>query len=182
MKRSAAYILVLASACATAWGAVIADEGKAREYCDDATLTRVEGIWEFPEDHTRVLIKRRQPDKDCDIIVLSSPDCRLTPGDVIGHVEPTAVAGSYSMSICRNVVKGVLTNPSKCAAKLADNEASLTFEPMKFSFKPRVMYLLPRFWRMFRFNISDPQAEIKQGMVKVYPVPYGSKILEPVYL
>ena len=44
------------------------------------------------------------------------------------------------------------------------------------------MYLLPRFWRLFRFNISDPQAEIKQGMVKVYPVPYGSKILEPVYL
>lgn len=159
------------------------DEGKAVEYCDTSVLNRIEGIWEFPGDDTRVLIRRVIPTaRLCDIIVVDSPDCRLTPGDVIGSVRPSAEAGTYELSICRSLTKGVFTDPGHCVARLKDNDASLTFEPRKISIRIGNLYFLPKFWRMIRFRFTQPDAEIPQGMIKVYPPAYSAKVTEPVYL
>lgn len=158
----------------------ICDEGQARTYCDTTTLHRIEGIWEFPDDQTRVLIQRHAADNRYDMVVVESADCRLIPGMILGSAKPTADPGTYELAISRKKVGGVLTDPGKCRARLADNEASLTFTTRKLSLNIGSFYLLPRFWRMFRFKIND--VEIPKGMVRVYPVPYGSKSLEPVYL
>lgn len=171
---------VLLLSTVTAWGATVHDEGEAREYCDTTALHRIEGIWEFPDDQTRVLISRRQIDNAYDIIVVDTPDCRMAPGDIIGNVKPSAQPGTYEMSISRMKVKGVFSDPGKCKARLADNESSLSFTTRKLSVNIGNLYLLPRFWRLFRFKIKD--VEIPQGMVRVYPVPYGSKVKEPIYL
>lgn len=161
----------------------ISDEGRARAWCDSTALQRIEGIWEFPDDETRVLIKRVIPTaRIYDIIVLSSPDCRLIPGDRIGEVRPTAEAGTYRLSICRSRVKGILTDPGHCEAKLKDNEASLTFKPRKISFKLGSIYFLPKFWRTIRFRFNDPEGDIPDGMIRVYPPAPAAKSSEPVYL
>lgn len=176
-------ILILATVLSMpfmASGADICDEGQAREYCDTTTLHRIEGIWEFPDDQTRVLIQRHAADNRYNMVVVASADCRLTPGMILGSAKPTAEPGTYELAISRKKVGGVLTDPGKCRARLADNESSLTFKPRKLSLNIGSFYLLPRFWRMFRFKIND--VEIPKGMVRVYPVPYGSKSLEPVYL
>lgn len=161
-------------------GADIYDEGQAQTYCDTTTLHRIEGIWEFPDDQTRVLIRRQPVGNTYDLIVVASPDCRMVPGEILGTVRPSAEPGTYEMSIARKKVRGVFTDPGKCVARLTDNESSLTFKPRKLSLNIGSFYLLPRFWRMFRFKVND--VDIPKGMVRVYPVPYGSKSLEPVYL
>lgn len=161
-------------------GADVYDEGQAQTYCDTTTLHRIEGIWEFPDDQTRVLIRRQPVGNSYDMVVVASADCRLNPGEILGSVRPSAEPGTYEMSISRKKVRGVFTDPGKCVAKLADNESSLTFKPRKISLNIGSFYLLPRFWRMFRFKIND--VDIPRGMVRVYPVPYGSKSLEPIYL
>lgn len=163
---------------------VIADEGRARQYCDTTTLQRIEGIWEFPSDDTRVLIRTADDTSDADyeIIVLTSADCRLTPGQRIGTITETARAGTFEMSLCRQLVKGVLTDPDKCVATLQDHDGSLLFKPRKFKISLRSMSLLPNFWKRLRFNITAPDAEIPQGMIRIYPVPYGSDTVERIYL
>lgn len=161
----------------------IADEGMAREYCDSVTLDRIEGIWEFPDDDTRVLIRTADDSvNDYEIIILSSADCRLTPGKRIGTVNETAQSGTYDLSLCRQLVKGILTDPDKCVATLRDGEGSLLFKPRKFRISLRAMSLLPNFWRRLRFNITDPGAEIPQGMIRIYPRPYGSRTQQKIYL
>ncbi len=181
--RHIILLLYVALISTAASGRTIYDEGEARAYCDSTTLQRIEGIWEFPGDDTRVLIRRVIPTaRLCEIIVLGTPDCRLRPGDVIGNVRPSAEAGTYELSICRQLAKGVFSDPGHCVAHLKDNDASLTFEPRKISFKLGSMYFLPRFWRMIRFRITKPDEEIPCGMVKVYPSAYNGKITEPIYL
>lgn len=183
MTKRLGVILALMAATLmpfVASAADICDEGQARIYCDTTTLHRIEGIWEFPDDQTRVLIRRRPADNGYDMVVVASADCRLTPGEILGEVKATAEPGTYELAISRKKVGGVLTDPGKCRARLADNEASLTFKPRKLSLNIGSFYLLPRFWRMFRFKIND--VEIPKGMVRVYPVPYGSRSMEPVYL
>lgn len=176
------FILLLITAF-PAWSRGISDEGAAREYCDTATIDRIEGIWEFPEDRTRVLIRKHpaQP-YNYDIIVVDTEDARLKPGDVIGNVTTSAEPGTYSMSICRRKSDGIFTDPGHCVASLKDNGASLTFKPRKLSIKLGSLWFLPRFWRTVRFRLTDPEADIPKGMVRVYPEPFGSKSKEPVYL
>lgn len=173
-------LLILLSAPLTAWGADVCDEGQAQEYCDTTALHRIEGIWEFPDDQTRVLIHRQEAGNAYDITVVATADCRMIPGDIIGNIRPSAEPGTYEMSLSRLKVRGVFSDPGKCKARLADNESSLTFTTRKLSFRLGSYYLLPKFWRLFRFKIKD--VEIPQGMIRVYPVPYGSKVKEPVYL
>lgn len=153
-----------------------ADEGMARAYCDTVSLNPLEGIWEFPEDDTRVLICRAADGSaaDYDIVALSSPDCRITPGQKIGNATKSADARAFTLSLCRQLVKDILADPAKCSARLSDGDSSLTFKPRKLTISLRTLNILPNFWRRIRFNIKAPDEEIPKGMVKIYPIPYGS--------
>ena len=52
-------ISILLYACSIpACGQAVSDMGIAREWCDRTMTHRIEGIWEFPQDETRVLIRR----------------------------------------------------------------------------------------------------------------------------
>lgn len=154
----------------------------AKEYCDESPLLRIEGIWEFPTDGTKVLIKRQSPSSyTCDIILLSSPDCRLYPGDDIGDISPAGTPGTYSLSLCRSRVKGILTDPSKCTAKLNASN-SLSFKPKKYTISIGTLWFLPKFWRSLRVRQKNKNDDIDNGMIRIYPPTEAAPSQEIIYL
>ena len=181
MRSCLAFLFILLFPFLAA-AADISDEGAARAYCDAAPLLRIEGIWEFPSDGTRVLIRRTGPDtKGCDIILLSSPDCRLLPGETIGALTPAAEAGRFRLSLCRRRSQGILSDPAHCAAKLSSSGNSLTINPRKLKLRLGTLWFLPRFWRALRLSVSDPEGQLTDGLVRLYPrIP--DRTSDPVYL
>lgn len=152
----------------------ISDMGMALDYCQHASLRNVEGIWEYPDDYTRVLIKKSgRGVYDYDIIVISSPDCRLTPGDVIGSLKQQADPKVYEMNLYRRKTKNILSNPSKCVATLDLKKGALFVEAQKFKFSIGSLWFLPKFWRSVRIGFKNPSNEIKKGLVRIYPEPIG---------
>ena len=153
---------------------VISDMGAARDYCDDNPLQNIEGIWEYPDDSTCVLIKKSD-DLNYDIILVTSPDCRLQPGDVIGSLHSQADPTKFDMKIYREKRHNVFSNPGKCTASL-DNSKGVIFveaQKLKFSVSSFNLWFLPRFWRTIRIGFSNPNDKLKKGLIRVYPEVIG---------
>lgn len=169
-----AAMLFAVSLPLSAAGPKIADFGAARDYCDTTALAAVEGIWEYPDDSTRVLVKRSPAGHfDFDIILISSPDCRLQPGDVIGSLRQLPDPRQYEMKLFREKKKEVFQNPGTCAATLDENKGALFVERQKFKISLGTLWFLPRFWRALRVKTKDPAAKLRHGLVRVYPEPVG---------
>lgn len=157
----------------------ISDIVAAREWCDANMLHRVEGIWEFPEDETTVLVCRSNitPHR-YDIIVVSSPDTRLTPGETVGYLHESADSDKFEMALYRTKLEGTLKEPGKCLATLRDNDNSIVAQGRKAKFSLRTWSILPSFWRMVRMSVNDPLENLPKGMLRVYP----SSSRQPDYL
>ncbi len=177
MKACGIVILILLSWCLKAQGQLIADMGMARDWCDRSMLQTMEGIWEFPADETKVLVKQSPSStRRYDLIVIETPDTRLIPGELIGTLSESVVSSKFELDLCRNRVKGILSNPGKCMAQyLADEDALVISErKLKISLSPR--WLLPSFWRSIRVNLKRPANELPKGMVRIYPTSKPRKI------
>lgn len=144
---------------------------EARLYCDRNELEEPEGIWEFPEDETRVLVIR-DPGKagTFDIIILSTPDCRLEPGERIGSLRQSADNRKFHLSLFARRNFGILSDLHSCLAELKEKDNSLFIHPRKIKISFRSLWFLPRFWRSLRIRIEDPAADIPHGLVRVYPI------------
>lgn len=145
-------------------------EEEARDWCDNTPLTPIEGIWEYPEDNTRVLI---QKDKDIPgtftLTVISTPDCRMMPGEVIGRLHPSVDSRQYRLEQFTNKDKNILSNTSDCTAILSTDGESIRVKTKKFKVKINATTLLPRFWRLVRISVNNPVDDLPAGMVKIYP-------------
>lgn len=159
---------------------IISDMQAAKDYCDKEELDLVEGIWEFPEDETKVLI-RKSPLKegDYDLVVISSPDCRLESGETIGKMESTSDTGKYRLSLYCSRKAGFLTDMRTCRADFKDKDGTIHIFPKKYKLGLRSLWLLPKFWRMIKVSVDNPQEKIQRGLVRIYP---GGKPRGPVYL
>lgn len=150
---------------------IICDMGMARDWCDNAMLDRVEGIWEFPEDQTRVLIRKsRASSGSYDIIVVESPDTRLVPGETIGSLRESVASTKFEMLLCRNRVDGLLADPGKCLAELAESDNSLLVRTRKLKFSLASRWFLPSFWRALRVSVKNPLDQLPRGLIRVYPL------------
>lgn len=148
----------------------ICDIIAAREWCDGNMLHRVEGIWEFPEDETTVLVKRnRQMPHRYDIVVVSSPDTRLKPGETAGYMHESADNAQFEMAVYRSRTEGKLSEPAKCLAQLRDNDNTIVAKGRKLSFSLRSWSILPSFWRLVRMTYKDPLENLPRGMIRIYP-------------
>lgn len=160
------------------------DIGAAREICDRTPLTRIEGIWEFPDDHTRVLILRRERvDMEYDVIVAETPDCRLHPGDVIGTVKDSADPKKFELNLYRTGGAGKFADMGKCMARLASDGNSITVSASRMKATIRslsALSFLPKFWRAIRLSTSRPADELPKGLVRIYPE--ESLQRDPIYL
>ena len=156
------------------------DYGLAQEYCDRTELTDPEGIWQFPDDETTVLI-RRSPHSQSkfEIFVIETPDCRLNPGDKLGELQRSADLSKFQLNLYTRRKTGILTDSRSCSAELKDNGDAFIMHPRKLKLSLRTMWFLPRFWRSLRINIDDPSSQLPYGMIRLYP---RSTPLSPFYL
>lgn len=170
----------LAMAGETETAPVIADRQAAIEYLRNSPTDFVEGIWEFPEDETTVLIKRGLHNiRQYDIIILSTPDCRLTPGETIGTMEQTADRNRFKLHLYISRKYGALSDIRTCAGIYNEKSDALLIEPRKISLKMSTPWFLPKFWRSIRVRVSDPAASLPKGLLKIYPRQEPEK---PIYL
>ena len=159
----------------------VADMGQALEYCRLHPLDKVEGIWEFPEDNTVVLISSSSKKRRTyDLTIVSTPDCRLKPGEKIGEMSSSVDSDKFRLSLFTSRKDGILTDPSDCLATLNDREGSITIEKRKFKISSRISRYLPKFWRLLSlFSVSSPADKLPQGLIRIFPspAPHG-----PIYL
>lgn len=145
-------------------------ENVARTWCDDNALSPVEGIWEYPEDGARVLI---QADKaipgSFSITVLSTPDCRLEPGDIIGRLYSSIDQRQFRLEQWTGKNKITFIKPCDCLAVLSTDGETIRVKSPKTKLKINLNTILPRFWRIVRVSVSNPLDDLPAGMIKVYP-------------
>lgn len=153
---------------------------EARLYCDRNELVEPEGIWEFPEDETRVLVIR-DPGKAgaFDIIILTTPDCRLEPGERIGYLRQSADSRKFRLTLFVRRNFGILSDPRSCLAEFRETDNSMFIHPRKLKISFRTLWFLPRFWRSLKIRIDDPAADIPHGLTRIYPLDTPKR---PVYL
>ncbi|MDE6290652.1 MAG: hypothetical protein K2M16_03885 [Muribaculaceae bacterium] len=145
-------------------------ESDIRHWCDTGILTPVEGIWEYPEDGTRVCIQSDPTSQGSfSLTVISTPDCRLEYGDVIGRLHPTVDSRQFRLEQFTHRDKLRLIKAEQCAATLSADGESLRVKSPKLKFKININTLLPRFWRVVRVSYDDPADKLPAGLVKVYP-------------
>lgn len=185
-NRTASYALTLLLTLAVSFmtlqarerehHATVFDYTSAKNYCDNKTIDDLEGIWEFPDDETDVMICRSQWEKHSyDIIVLSSPDCRLGADSVIGHASRSADANKFKVSLYTRISSDAFSMPGDCLGELSADGNSLMFHPKKIKFSLRSISILPKFWRMIRVKVDNPLDRLARGLVKIYPSGAGKR-------
>ncbi len=141
-----------------------------KEWCDSNILSPVEGIWEYPEDGAQVLIQADPTHPGTyTLTIISTPDCRLEYGDVIGRLHPTVDSKQFRLEQFTHKDKFTLTKAEQCAATLSADGESLRVKSPKLKFKINLNTLLPRFWRVVRVSYDDPTEKLPAGLIKVYP-------------
>lgn len=158
----------------------ISDLLAAEEWCCSAPLSNIEGIWEFPEDETMVLIKRKSDEKRVyELILLSSPDCRLHPGECIGYLYPTANSDKYKLKLYISRKYGILSDTRSCSAEYRQKDEAIYIQPRQLKISFRTLWFLPKFWRSLRIKLDDPASTLPKGLRKVYPLTVPEN---PIYL
>ena len=166
--RSLALAIMLTTVLSLAAASI--SEEEARIWCDNNSINAIEGIWEYPEDNARVLI---QADKEVpgtfSITLLSSPDCRLMPGDIIGRFYPSADPRQFRLVQTTKRDQLSLVKPQDCMAILSTDGESIRVKTKKLKLRINPSILLPKFWRVVRFSVDNPVDDLPAGLVKVYP-------------
>lgn len=145
-------------------------ETEIRDWCDTNVLSPVEGIWEYPEDGARVLIQADPSHPGTyTISIISTPDCRLEYGDIIGRLHPTVDTRQFRLEQWTRKDKSIFSKAENCAATLSSDGESIRIKSPKLKFKINLNTILPRFWRIVKVSYDDPTDKLPAGLLKVYP-------------
>lgn len=145
-------------------------EDDIRKWCDSSVLSQVEGIWEYPDDGTKVCIQADPTSPGSfSITIISTPDCRLEYGDVIGRLHPTVDSKQFRLEQWTRKDNLMFSKAEQCAASLSSDGESLRVKSPKLKFKININTILPRFWRIVRVSYDDPTDKLPAGLVKLYP-------------
>ncbi len=164
------FLLVLIFLISAPTYAFFPSEADIRDWCDTNVLSPVEGIWEYPEDGARVFIQSDPTHPGTfTISIISTPDCRLEYGDIIGRLHPSVDAKQFRLEQWTHKDKSIFSKAENCAAILSSDGESLRVKSPKLKFKINLNTLLPRFWRIVRVSYDDPVDKLPAGLLKVYP-------------
>lgn len=145
-------------------------EDEARLWCDNNMLQDIEGIWEYPDDNTRVLIQADNKIPGAfSMTVISSPDCRIDSGDVIGRLYPSLDSKQFRLEQWTKKIDLSLIKPFDCTAVLSSDGETLRIKSPKLKFKINPSTLLPKFWRLIKISVSNPADDLPAGLIKIYP-------------
>lgn len=180
-KRFISVLITFFVAVSALAATPIADMGAALQYCDSKELDKIEGIWEFPEDQTSVLIKRTNRNaNDYDLILINTPDCRLLPGETIGKLSASADRNRFKLSLYMKRDYGMLASARVCTAEFKDNYSALHVHPMKLNLSLGSLtgigqLFLPKFWRLVRVSLDNPSSSLPRGLRRIYPTPSSNQ-------
>lgn len=172
MGLSDKFLMTLMLSAASLWCAAAGpmSMAEARLWCDVTPLSAVEGIWEYPEDGATVLIRAdKTAPGTYTLSILSTPDCRLERGDVIGRLHPTADPRQFRLEQMTKKDAHGLLKPADCTAALSTDGESLRVRGKKTKIRIQPYTLLPRFWRIVRISEKNPVEDLPAGLLKVYP-------------
>ncbi|MDE6338171.1 MAG: hypothetical protein K2K97_00090 [Muribaculaceae bacterium] len=156
------------------------DLGHAYEWCDSSELMQPEGIWEFPDDQTTVLIKRMpQSARAFDIFIIDTPDCRLNPGEKLGELHRSVDSNKFKLNLFTRRNMGILTDSRLCSAELKESGDAFILHPRNFKISFRTMWFLPKFWRSLKVSVDNPASKLPYGLTRIYP---RTSPLSPFYL
>lgn len=160
-----------------------ADILEARDFCDNADLRPIEGLWSYPEDDVTVLIFRSDAKGIYDIFVVEAADCSLLPGMKLGELHSSADPDKFSMKLFTQVKKDLLSSPCSATAIYSEAKESLTIKKSSLKFRFNPTRLLPSFWRLVSVSVKSKE-EAPEGMIKIYPSydGNGSSRRQPRYL
>lgn len=173
------------------------DIDRAKEICDSIPASPIEGIWIYPEDNLTVLVLRDNDPppgefEQFDISVVESTDCRLDPGDKIGHLTASAESSKFVLELFTERKGNLLSRPEKFMAELGKGNDFMLLRQSKSSLRFRISStltsLLPKTLRLIRIGVSNSNSksnvEPTPGMLKIYPSydGNGSSRRSPRYL
>lgn len=156
------------------------DMQAAVDYCDAHALQQPEGIWLYPDDNVIVLIAQKQHDQgnpaapSFDIIVVETPDCMLSTGQIIGGLSRLADNKSYKLWLYTRKKGLDLVAPGNCLATLVDDGRGLVMKKPSVKIYINSLSLLPKFWRLVKIKLNNPMDKAPRGMIKLYPNPDGT--------
>lgn len=182
------FLLVISFFGAMAGDSVPRDMGAAVELCDSSPLDPVEGVWLYPDDNVTVLVLRRESSEqsftEYDLTVVSSSDCRLSPGDLLGRLTASADPSRFRLTLFTVRKDASLTLPGECLATLDVLKEALFVQSRKLKIRIGINTLLPRFWRIAKVSVDNPLDRLQPGMVRIYPSydGNGSSRRKPRYL
>ena len=147
------------------------DIRSAQEYCDSAALRDAEGIWNIPHTGMQVLIHRTSGSPESmEIVAIETDDASVTPGEIIGKLNPTHVKDRYKCILFteRDIMR--LGAPKEFIATLSDSGYSISLEPTSRNFSINPIGLLPHVWRILRLDNNRANSKSRQkGFNKIYP-------------
>lgn len=163
-------ILVFASASPLTIAGESHDMAAAIEYCEDSVLDPIEGIWEFPDDQTTVLIRKTlgEPYK-FSVYALRSPDCRLNAGDLIGTLCQSPESTKLRLSLYTKHIGGILSDSRECLAEFSHREGSIRIYPKKIKLSIRTNRLLPGYWKAVSVSKENPLDRLPIGLIRIFP-------------
>lgn len=165
-----AALLLTAAADGICAEPAAASVAEAMEWCSGRALDRIEGVWNYPDDRVKVLIRRSVlAAGDYEIIAVESDDLALVPGEKIGEVRATADPVCYVMRICTRRKKGRLASPKECTATLTASDDGLQIEAPGRKWRINPLAILPRFWGIVSVRSSQPNKPAPVGMQRIYP-------------
>lgn len=181
MKRYLLGITIALSSFLVVNAQKISDMGAAEQWCDMTMLDKIEGIWEYPDDDTRVLIRKSTVDRNkYEIVTVESPDTRISPGDVIGYLKISPDPDKFEMGVYRTKLKnGVFSELGKCYAQFNEKDGAIQVKGRSVKFSLGSRWLLPSFWKLIRISVKNPLEALPKGLVKIYP---EKKRTQPDYL
>lgn len=150
-------------------------------------LHDIEGIWQFTENGSLIVIERFKPTESPDdgvvryrMVVLQSPRLSVRRGTVMGYLWPTAKRNCFDARIYTDFDGGSVLTKAKRFTLSLDDESRLAFTRHKSGVRINLWRFVPY---MFRYSVSsrDDRPRNIDGCVKIFPVSSRSQI-QPRYL
>lgn len=146
----------------------VRDIDAAMLFCRSNPISRVEGVWQFADKLTSVLIARDPFATSRFILrIIDADDARVLPGDTIGFLDITPEPDKFRLRLRTGA--DFKKHAIDCAATLSKDNNGLTIRRPKVKIEPSPTMLLSRFWRIVKVRFADPAAELPQGLIRIYP-------------
>lgn len=157
------------------------DEDSIKIRISESGPHRVEGIWEFLADGSKIAIEREESEGlSYSIVVVKSSNRLLRPGTLIGKLRPSGKGDVYDAVLySTDSDGGRLRNPKDYTMTLTDDSSRLTVKRLKSRLTVNLWRLVPYLWRG-SIRLRENRGESDDGCVKVFPTP--SRPTEPRYL